>query len=134
MSERLLRQWIGKGIIPMFSRPSASHRSGISEDAIRDFLRHIVRGASFGLGPHQGRRQPAREKCVAAASQLKDDEELTPNEFAEKAGVSVTTVRRLAGEDAFDSYRPTSRRCIICTSVQKYRKEQLTRKRGKMRW
>jgi len=60
------------------------------------------------------RRKPAEERCRQAAWQLGRNELLKPDEFAARACVSVTTVRRMLAAEIIREYRPTPRRIRIC--------------------
>lgn len=126
ISERLLWKWISDGCISRYRRPTKHHRSGITANAIRAFLRELDDGASYGIGYQNTRRRPAEEKGRAIARGLSVGAALTPKEFATRAGISPTTVRRLAGSGVVYAQRPTPCRIKICDPSERFRRKRLT--------
>jgi hypothetical protein len=131
VSERLVWNWIASGVLPRYRPRSKNHRKGIAASAIQAFLRDLEQYASFGVELTRERKRPAWEKGKAEAGKLREDEELTPAQFAARASVSVATVHRLVADNVLHSERPTDHRIKICHWRRKYRRKLLTRKKSK---
>jgi AraC-like DNA-binding protein len=132
VSERLVWNWIASGVLRRYRPPSRSHRKGVTSTAIQAFLRDLEQYASFGIELTRERRRPAWERGIAEARKLREDEELTPAQFAARAGISVATVHRLLADKVLHSERPTAHRIKICHRWrEKYRKKRLTGKKSK---
>jgi hypothetical protein len=131
VSERLLWKWIGRDIVPTYRRPTERHRKGITARAIKEFLRQLEECASFGIELRRERKWSAWERGKEEAGKLREDEELTPAQFAARAGISVATVYRLVADGVVHNERPTEHRIKICHWQRKYRRKPLTRKKSK---
>ena len=74
-----------------------------------------------------------REKAQVAFGRLGSSDDLTPVDFAARAGISVSTVYRLAADHSLLHERLTPHRIRICTWRRKYRKKILdTKNRPKL--
>jgi hypothetical protein len=113
ISEQLLRQWIKRGLLSKFRRPTEHYRRGITEKVIRKFLNRLGDGAETVGEPKTSRIRPARKKCAAARSAMRSKERLKPSEFAARAGVSVSTVHRLREQGIIRAIRSSPGRWII---------------------
>jgi transcriptional regulator with XRE-family HTH domain len=131
VSERLVWNWIASGVLSKYRPPSKNHRKGIAASAIQAFLRDLEQCASFGVELTRERKQPAWERGKEEAEKLREDEELTPAQFAARSGVSVATVYRLVADNVLHSERPTDHRIKICHWRRKYRKKMLTGKKSR---
>lgn len=130
ISETLLRQWIGAGLVLRARLPSP-YRPGVTERSLRNFLTALAK--EWEEGWHEvckNRRCPAEERCRATARALPLKEALTTRHFAAKAGVSVSTVRRLAALRVIREVRPTLRRIRICRWTAKISKKSLDTRNG----
>jgi hypothetical protein len=130
ISERLLWKWIADGCIRRYRRPTRNHRKGITATAICGFLSHLHGCASYSVGFKSNRTRRAEDKCRELANRLQPEEQLTPQRFAARAGVSTTTVHRLLGTGLLFAKRPSPHRAKICHPSEKFRKNRLTGKKG----
>ena len=131
ISPSLLRKWAKQGLVSLFQRPTDSHRPGLTERAIRQFLKELAAEAESGIELFHHRPRPAEERCREAVRGLKPGEVLAPAEFAARAEVAVTTVRRLLVIRELDAWYPTPHRPKICDWMEKERRNRLTKKRAK---
>ena len=131
ISPSLLRKWTGQGFLSMFRRPTEHHRPGLTERAVRKFLAELAAEAESGTEYFLHRPRRAEEKCRKANANWKPGEALAPAEFAARAGVSVTTVRRLLAAGDLDAWHPTPHRPKICDRWEKERRNRLTKKKAK---
>jgi transposase-like protein len=131
ISPSLLRKWVAQGLITRFRPPSAHHREGLTERAVREFLREVAERADSGIEFTLRRPRPAVEKCRKVLRELQRGEALTPREFAARAGVAPTTVHRLLAEHFLVAWYPTPYRPKICDFLEKDRRIRLTRKKAK---
>ena len=113
ISERLLWKWIKEGVLPAFRPPTDRHRVGIATETIRDFLRRLARDMEPGAAPGTCRARPAEARCREEMRGLGRGKELSPRQFAEAAGVSVSTVHRCLQAGLLSSRRPTDHRIRI---------------------
>lgn len=141
LSERTLWVWIKRGVLSTRRRPRErpTHlKSGITERAVREFLRRLARcGAARNFVEEhrwppdrprtKARRRPANEKCQEGDKMLRERNP-TPREYAEAVGVSVSTVYRLLYDRRLFGYRPSKHRIRLCHFCDKRRKSALTRK------
>ena len=134
ISASLLRKWAKEGLVSLFRRPSAHHRPGLTEKAVRRFLKELAEEAESGTEVFPHRPRHAEERCRKATQELKPGEVLAPAEFAARARVAVTTVRRLLAIGELDAWYPTPHRPNICDWMEKERrkrKKHLTRKKAR---
>jgi len=115
ISPNLLRSWIRSGCLRSY-RPPPNHRRGIKADEIRIFVEKVTDYSQYLKFSGGFRRRPARERCRSVFAQLDRSETLSPREFAERAKVATTTVRRLASLQVINAHRPTPHRIRICRS------------------
>jgi len=127
VSPRLLWQWIGNGLLPAYRRPTEQHRKGITSQALRAFLDQLSRAWSYSE-PQRRCPRPAGKKCLQALQALAEEELLTPSEFATRAGVSVSTVRRATVSRQLPALWQTLRLRRICRNPHFHPKKPLTRK------
>lgn len=141
LSERLLWVWIGRKVLPARRRPSKCHtplKSGVTERAVREFLRRLARCGEMSdfVEKHRwpsdrprtkARQRPANKKCQEGEKMLRGWNPI-PREYAEAVGVSVSTVYRLLNDGRLSCYRPSNHRIKICRFFDKKRKSALTRK------
>lgn len=118
-------------MVSLFQRPTEKHRPGLTPQAVCRFLKELAGAAEYGIEVFPHRPRPAEERCRDAMRGLKEGELLDPEEFAARARVSVTTVRRLVALDELPAWRPTPHRPKICSWLEKNRKNRLTGKKGK---
>ncbi len=113
VSETLLRRWIKGGLLKKY-RPPKRHRKGITQREIRRFLKEVTEKAQFlGEWIVQERARPAEQRCRDFASSVSELESFTPREFARRAKVAATTVRRLARDSVLPTFHVTSHRIRI---------------------
>lgn len=123
VSQTLLRRWIKSGVLRKF-RSLPHHRKGLGEREIRRFLREVSEAAEVVGNPTWNERaRPAEKRCRDLATSMSSGESLIPREFAARANVAVTTVRRLAGDRRLPSFRPTPYRIRIGDQSQKKRRK-----------
>jgi hypothetical protein len=113
VSPSLLRKWIDCGVLSR-SRLPKPYRPGITEQSIRRLLRQLAGDSDWISELDTKRQRPAERKCGETCRQLGRRELLTSNEFAELAGVSMTTVHRMVESKIIRSHRPTPGRIMIC--------------------
>ena len=131
ISPSLLRKWATQGLVSLFKPPTERHRPGLTEQAIRKFLAGLSAEAASGIELFLHRPRPAEEKCRETVRGLKPGEALAPAEFAVRAKVAVTTVRRLLVMGELDAWYPTKYRPKICDWDEKNRRNRLTKKLAK---
>lgn len=131
ISPSLLRKWAKQGLLPLFKRPSEHHRPGVTGHAIRTFLAELVSATESGMEVYCHRARPAEKRCHEAMRSLKPGEALAPAEFAARARVAVTTVRRLLAMGELRAWYPTPHRPKICDWMEIERRKRLTGKSGK---
>ena len=124
---------MGLGLLSRFRRPSKSHRTGLTPRSVRTFLRELAEQSEWEIELVRKRPRPAEQRCVKATVELGKRETLAPAEFAARARVAVTTVRRLLAEGTLDAWRHTPHRPKICTWMEKERRNRLTKKMAKKR-
>ena len=66
ISPSLLRKWVGQGLLSRFRRPTAHHRPGLTERAVRRFLRELAGEAESGTPVFLHRPRPAEKRCREA--------------------------------------------------------------------
>jgi len=130
ISPSLLRKWAKLGLVSLFKRPSGHYRPGLTERAVRRFLKELAEAAESGIQLRYRRPCPAWKRCREAVRGLKPGEALAPAEFAARAGVSVTTVRRLLAMHELNAWHPTPHRPKVCDWMEKNRRNSLTRKKS----
>lgn len=133
ISERLLWDWITEGFLSRNRRPIRNYQKGITTDAIRKFLKHLEESSYLGENLRRSRKRAAADRCKNMARQLQPEEQLTPRQFAMRARVSLSTVRRLVAGGILCGHRPTPSRIKLCHPSQKYGKKRLTAKKAKKR-
>lgn len=130
ISERLLWKWIAAGALTMYRPPTRHYKKGLTARSLLAFLKQLQDHGALVSDVTNRRRRCAQTKCREVASGLGVDEQLTPRQFADRAGVSVTTVHRSLTVGLLDTRRPTPHRIRICHWSAKYQKKRLTAKRG----
>lgn len=131
ISPSLLRKWAKQGMVSLFKRPSDRHRPGLTAKAVRKFLGELAAAAESRMEFFPHRPRPAEQRCHDVVGGLKPGEVLAPAEFAARAKVAVTTVRRLLAMRELHAWYPTPHRPKVCDWGEEKRRNRLTKKKTK---
>jgi hypothetical protein len=106
ISSRLLWKWIDEGALTRHKpsrewrkdssgNPLRCHRKGLTRQAVVKFVRGLADTAQFMAAHPRPKSSPAKQRCLALFKGLNREDMPTPMEFASRAGVSISNVRRL---------------------------------------